>query len=68
MVGEAKSPILLLFMERIIGLTLLIVGAILSYGSYTQQSAFREPLYTFFIVIGIVLIILGLIMLISKTK
>lgn len=63
-----REPILLLFMERLIGLVLLIVGAILLHGTYTYQASLGGASSSFFMAVSIAFILLGLIMLLSKTS
>lgn len=65
---EEREPILLLFMERLVGLVLLIVGAILLHGAYTYQASLGGASSSFFMAASVALILLGLIMLVSKTK
>ena len=62
-----KKALGLIATEKILGLIILIIGAILTY--YTQTSPEAAKLLTgFFTFTGITLIILGTIMIIAKTK
>jgi len=61
------GPILLIFMERLIGLILIILGIILLYETYSAWAGLGEILFTIFMAISIILILLGLIMILSKT-
>ncbi|MBS7605867.1 MAG: hypothetical protein QXR84_06075 [Candidatus Bathyarchaeia archaeon] len=60
------GPILLIFMERLIGLILIILGIILLYETYSAWTGLGEILFTTFTAISIILILLGLIMILSK--
>ncbi|MEM2321029.1 MAG: hypothetical protein QXS79_04010 [Candidatus Bathyarchaeia archaeon] len=63
-----REPILLLFMERLVGLVLLIIGVILLHGAYAYQASLGGASSSFFMAISVALIFLGLLMLLSKTE
>ncbi|MEM1550466.1 MAG: hypothetical protein QXR13_00860 [Candidatus Bathyarchaeia archaeon] len=61
-----RGPILLIFMERIIGFVLLIIGATLLYNTYINWATLGEITSYFFTIVSALLLLTGLIMLISK--
>lgn len=63
-----EEPRLLVFMERLIGFILLILGAVLLHGTYVNQSGLGLAPSIFFTIISVALILLGLIMLFSKVE
>lgn len=65
--GEGES-LLLIFIERLIGLILIIIGVILLHGVYGSWAALGEAISLLFTAVSIVFLILGLIMLLSKTE
>jgi len=62
-----KYEFILTYAEKIIGLLLALIGIALTYNTYTNQTAAGWG-SSYFITIGIFLILLGSLMLIVKTK
>jgi len=67
-----EAPMGLTIVEKLIGLTLLIVGAITVYVTYTNppigQSGKAEPYTSFFMVGGFLLISLGVFLMLAKAE
>ncbi|MEM2273153.1 MAG: hypothetical protein QXX56_02920 [Candidatus Bathyarchaeia archaeon] len=62
------ESLLLIFTERLIGFILMILSIILLHGAYSVWTSLGETVSSLFIAIGIVLLILGLIMLLSRIE
>lgn len=61
-----KLPSFLIFFEKIFGIVIFIIGVILTYFTYANIRSV-EAASIFLIAIGNALIVIGLILLISKT-
>jgi len=62
-----EAPIGLAFMEKLVGLLLIAVGALWFYTTYTNIGSL-EPTYVVFLGGAFALIILGIVLLIAKSK
>jgi len=62
-----KYDFILVYAERIIGIIMALIGVALTYNTYTNQSAAGWAT-GYFTAIGIFLILLGLTMLLVKTR
>jgi len=62
-----EAPIGLTFMEKLIGLVMIAIGAITFYVTYTNLgSAGASPIL--FLAAGLTLVVLGFLLLIAKTE
>jgi len=62
-----KYDFIPIYAERILGIIIALIGAALTYNTYNSQQAAGWA-YGYFVAIGIFLIIVGLTMLIVKTR
>jgi len=62
-----EAPVGLTFMEKLIGLLLIVVGALWFYTTYTNIGSL-EPTSALFLGGALAIIILGIILVISKSK
>jgi hypothetical protein len=65
--SKTKPTIGVSFAEKVIGITLLIIGALLAYNSQTYPTAARMAA-SFGLAAGIIIAIAGVMMLIVKTS
>jgi len=61
------APMGLSFMEKLLGLLLIVVGALWFYVTYTVLPGF-DPFFTIFLGSALALIIVGVILTIAKNK
>jgi len=62
-----EAPVGLSFMEKLIGLLLITVGALWFYTTYTNIGSL-EPQSTMFLGAALVMIFLGIVLFIAKSK
>jgi len=62
-----EAPIGLTFMEKLIGLLLIAVGALWFYSTYTNMGSL-DPSDVLFLGIALTLIILGIVLFIAKAE
>jgi uncharacterized membrane protein len=62
-----KTPIGITFFEKVFGMVLIILGIILAYATYTSLAA-AGPAAAFSLTAGALLIVLGFVLIIVKTK
>ena len=62
-----KYDFIFTYAERVLGIIIALIGGALAYNTYTNRSAAGWAA-GYFEVIGIFLVLLGLLMLIAKTK
>jgi len=61
-----EAPIGLTFMEKLIGLIMIAVGAITFYVTYTNLSSALNPV--FFLAVGLAMIVIGILLFIAKSE
>lgn len=57
----------LVFLEKILGIIIAVMGALLTYYTYNSPSIPAIASF-FFMVAGVILIVVGLLLLIAKTR
>jgi len=62
-----KYDFILVYIEKILGIIIALIGAALTYNTYNNPQAAGWA-YGYFIAIGIFLVFSGLLMTIAKTK
>jgi len=62
-----EAPIGLTIMEKLMGLIIILIGAITFYVTYTNMAS-TGPLLTFFLAVGLVLVVLGIVIVIVKAE
>ncbi len=62
-----EAPVGLTFMEKLLGLLLIVIGALWFYGTYTVLPGF-DPFFSIFLGSALALIIIGIILFIAKNK
>ena len=66
-VMSKEAPIGLTFMEKLIGLLIIVVGALWFYATYTNMGSL-DPFDMLFLGIAFALIILGIVLFIAKAE
>jgi len=62
-----RYDFLLVYAERFIGVIMTLIGVALVYNTYTNRSA-AGLAYGYFLVMGVILTILGLVIVLVKTR
>ncbi len=62
-----EAPVGLTFMEKLLGLLLIAIGALWFYGTYTVLPGL-DPFFSIFLGSALALIIIGIILFIAKNK
>jgi len=64
---STEAPIGLTIMEKLLGLVIILIGAITFYVTYTNMASVGvQPV--FFLAVGFVLVVLGIFILIAKAE
>jgi hypothetical protein len=63
---SAEAPIGLTLMEKLLGMLLIVVGALWFYATYTNMTS--VPVSTLFLGVAVGLIVLGIVLVIAKLE